>query len=349
MADHKSLYVYSLSEAVRNNEKDLWRESYKENCDCARAIEKAIADNYRDNILNDCVQPIIGKYGFNRVNWVLANTVKQKKDDGRFSEDNKKWAKGFHIPHEDVNWHFSVESHPCLTDDFINQARKAWQALGLFDRTHCISEKDSETDYTNRVLIVDPSVLKDEYKTPDDQLFLATGGFGCRPNSRGRKVFGRFLKDGEETHFYREDFIGVIDEKHLPQWAKEKLQTQNTDGKLTVVMVEPHKAPYAAEIDDELSALQKAVGGYIETVYNGDGTIIICNEESKLKGLEGNRRIHDGNSVIAGTFFVVGDDGENFRSLTDSETAKYMDRFAEPEDISQDEVESDMGITFYSM
>lgn len=119
--------------------------------------------------------------------------------------------------------------------------------------------------------------------------------------------------------------------------------------KLTVVMVEPHKAPYVTEIDDELSALQKAVGGYIETVYNGDGTIIVCNEEGKLKGLEGNRRIMDGASVIAGTFFIVGDDGENFRSLTESEAVKYMDKFAEPEDISQDEVEADMDITFISM
>lgn len=349
MSEYKSLYVYSLSKAVRNNERDLWRESYKENCDCARAIEKAIGENYLNNVLNDCVQPIIDKYGFNRVNWVLANTALQKKDDGRFSEDNKKWARGFHIPREDTNWHFSVESHPGLTNLFIGQARKAWQALGLLDRTHCVSERDGEIDYTNKVLVLDPSVLKDEYKTPDDQLFLAKGGFGCHPNSRGRKVFGQFLKDGEDTHFYREDFIGAINEEYLPDWAKEKLNMQNTDGKLTVVMVEPHKAPYVTKIDDELSSLQKAVGGYIETVYNGDGTIIVCNEEGKLKGLDGNRRIRDGASVIAGTFFVVGDDGENFRSLNESEVVRYMDRFKEPEDISQDEVETDMGIIFYSM
>ena len=118
---------------------------------------------------------------------------------------------------------------------------------------------------------------------------------------------------------------------------------------LTVVMVEPHKAPYVAEVDDELSALQKAVGGYIEVVGNGDGTLIICNEEGKFHGLEGNRRIRDGSSIIAGTFFVVGDDGENFRSLTESEVTRYMDRFKNPEDISPDEVESDMGITFISM
>lgn len=119
--------------------------------------------------------------------------------------------------------------------------------------------------------------------------------------------------------------------------------------KLTVVMVEPHKTPYVTEIADELSALQKAVGGYIEVVGNGDGTLIICNEEGKLIGLEGNRRIRDGMSIIAGTFFVVGDDGENFRSLTESEVKRYMDRFKNPEDIDQDEVEADMGITFYSM
>ena len=223
MSEHKPLYVYSLSQAVRSNEGDLWRESYKENCDCARAIEKIINENYRDNVLNDCVQPIIEKYGFNRVNWVLANTVKQNKEDGRLSEENKKWARGFHIPIEDVNWHFTVESHPGLTNLFINDARRAWQELGLFDRAHCVSEKNSETDYTDKVLILDPSVLKDAYKTPDDQLFLAKGGFGCHPNSRGRKVFGQFLKDGEDTHFYREDFIGVVKDEYLPDWAKEQL------------------------------------------------------------------------------------------------------------------------------
>ena len=118
---------------------------------------------------------------------------------------------------------------------------------------------------------------------------------------------------------------------------------------LKVVMVDPHKAPYVTEIEDELSALQRAVGGYIEVVGNGDGTLIVCNEEGKLEGLEGNRRIHDGMSIIAGTFFVVGEDGENFRSLTESEVTRYMDRFKNPDDIGQDEVESDMGITFYSM
>ena len=56
MSKHKPLYFWSLEEAVRNNESNLWRESYNENCDCARAIEKAIngAYDYKNAHLNDC-------------------------------------------------------------------------------------------------------------------------------------------------------------------------------------------------------------------------------------------------------------------------------------------------------
>lgn len=48
MQNYKPLYLWSLEEAIRNNEKDLWRESYKENCDCARTIEKAIMKMQRN-------------------------------------------------------------------------------------------------------------------------------------------------------------------------------------------------------------------------------------------------------------------------------------------------------------
>ena len=117
---------------------------------------------------------------------------------------------------------------------------------------------------------------------------------------------------------------------------------------MRIVYVEPHKAPYTAEIEKSLAAEQKAVGGLIEVIYNGDGTLIVCNDEGKLMGMDGNRRIGDGFSIIAGPFFVVGNDGENFRSLTESEVTKYMNVFAEIEEIGQDEVESDMGFTFYT-
>lgn len=224
MYEHKPLYTLSLTEAVRNNERDLWRESYKENCDCARTIEKAIAAayEYEKSRLNDCAEPIIKQFGFNRVNWVLANTVKMKNYDGRFSQKNKKWAEQWHIPQDDVRWHFCVESHPCLTDIFIDQTQKLWNNLGLFERQHCVSEDDGQIDYEGKVVVIDPCILKDEYKTPDDQLFYVSGGFGAHPSARGRKVFGEFLKDGEKTHYYREDILGVLKDEYIPEWAQDK-------------------------------------------------------------------------------------------------------------------------------
>ena len=61
------------------------------------------------------------------------------------------------------------------------------------------------------------------YKSPDYQMFLASGGFGCSPTARGRRVYGQFIKDNEQTSFYRQDFLGVLKNEYLPDWAREKL------------------------------------------------------------------------------------------------------------------------------
>lgn len=222
MAEHKDLYRWSRKEAARSGEIDLWLESFRENCACARAIENAISQYYKENCLNpegakDCIK----QFGFDRVNWVLANTVQEGKDDGRYHRENKEWAKGFNIPNEkdSFNYQFAVTSHPALVDLFIDQARQEWQKLGLYDRSHCY---DENMDFTGKVVIISPRSLKDEYKTPDDQLFFASSGFGCRPDAIGTKVFGHYLKDGEQSCLRRAEIIGVIKIELLPDWAQEK-------------------------------------------------------------------------------------------------------------------------------
>lgn len=133
---------------------------------------------------------------------------------------------------------------------------------------------------------------------------------------------------------------------------RERLCNATRGGKqmkedLRILMVEPHKAPYEASVPHELTAMQQTVGGLIEVVRNGDGTLLVCNEEGKLLGMEGNRRISG--DVLAGPFFVVGDAGETFRSLTEEELERYKKRFAEIEDISPQEVQAAMGFSFCAM
>lgn len=122
--------------------------------------------------------------------------------------------------------------------------------------------------------------------------------------------------------------------------------TQKPDNLMRVVYVEPHRAAYVAEIPQTLEAEQKAVCGYIEAIYNDDGTCLIGNEEAKLIGMEGNRHL-DWGGVIAGPFFVCGTTECEFRGLTDEETEKYLAKYATPETISEEEVVNDTGFIIY--
>lgn len=66
-------------------------------------------------------------------------------------------------------------------------------------------------------------------KLLSERLFLpvhiryAHDGFGCSPHAIGRSVRCTCLSDGEMTRWNRDEFVGVLDEKFLPDWAKESL------------------------------------------------------------------------------------------------------------------------------
>ena len=123
--------------------------------------------------------------------------------------------------------------------------------------------------------------------------------------------------------------------------------TQKPDDLMRVLYVEPSKAPYEAEIRNDLRSMQCAVcDGLIEPIFMDDGCVLVANEESKLRGMQGNRHL-DGGGVLAGPFFICGDAGEDFRSLTDDEVSRYMEKYAEPEDISDEETQADVGFTLY--
>ena len=113
------------------------------------------------------------------------------------------------------------------------------------------------------------------------------------------------------------------------------------------IKVRPGCPAAETEIDDSLNSLQRFVDGYIEITYPfDDDVIVIGNEEAKLLGMQGNRRING--EIYAGSLLLVGDDHEGgLRSLTDEETAKYLELFKEPEEISDDEVQNDIGFRFF--
>lgn len=102
--------------------------------------------------------------------------------------------------------------------------------------------------------------------------------------------------------------------------------------KITVLVVEPEKAPYIKEIDHNLESLQSEVSGRIEVcpAYDDD-VCFICNEEGKNIGLRLNRALMDEDGkisdIIAGTFLVAGLTEDSFGSLSDEFIIKYCEMF----------------------
>ena len=84
-----------------------------------------------------------------------------------------------------------------------------------------VSYKDS---IENKVVVVKGSILRPEFRHANHQLMLCTGGFGAQANARGRTCYCISLYYGRKTSFYRTDFLGVMDEKKLPEWAQKGLE-----------------------------------------------------------------------------------------------------------------------------
>lgn len=106
---------------------------------------------------------------------------------------------------------------------------------------------------------------------------------------------------------------------------------------MTVLIVEPGKVPRRAEIGEDLSAMQKVVGGLIQAVYPFEEPVaLICNEEGKLQNLPMNRFLMDENGVVCdlvvGTFVLCSApaDSENFESLSEEQITHYHEVFRNP-------------------
>lgn len=113
---------------------------------------------------------------------------------------------------------------------------------------------------------------------------------------------------------------------------------------IRVLKIEPGKEPYVKEIDNDYEASQREVEGLIDCLGFDDGCVVVLNDESKINGMEPNRRY--GNDIICGPFFICGDsrDGD-FTSLTDEQIEKYSKMFSEIEQFSGQEPELEPRMT----
>ncbi len=80
-----------------------------------------------------------------------------------------------------------------------------------------------------------------------------------------------------------------------------------------VLLKRPGEIPRSVNVSNSLEALQRNVGGYIETVTFASDCVIICNEEGRLLGMPYNCTICGLDFV--GEIIIAGVKGDEFTDI----------------------------------
>ena len=224
-------YRYSLETAKTEERVDRYNRSIEENQRCRDYVQDMetgfYANAYKDNCVDSdgsYTKSLIKQFGMERVLNMYAVTVRANRSDGRISDEIKEWAKNFNsgLRHnEDMRESLITQINPGIIDLLAKRAIKEFDSLNLFNAEHCDKE---QTNYEGKVVVVSHKQLKEEYWSPENQLWLAKGGFGCDPKKIGRAVFSVCLADNDESRWERHQILGVIKDEYLPDWAREKLE-----------------------------------------------------------------------------------------------------------------------------
>ena len=130
-------------------------------------------------------------------------------------------------------------------------------------------------------------------------------------------------------------------------------ECEDMDG-LRVLAILPGRTPVETRIIDDLEHWQRAIRGRGEDAFMeivcpvDDNVAIVYNKDSVPNGMAGNRRLYG--NMIAGPMYIVGDNGDgNFCDMTDEQVETYSNLFAEPEEISDEEVQETLRFPFFTM
>ena len=176
------------TEKAMQREKDKLDHLDRENC--KNAIERVIASDFDGTRLPaGTADKVISQFGQDRVELVLAYTILNKEHDGRFSEDNRAWAKAI-VPEPISNsWYMTVDSHPAVVNGFVNQVKRsrmrmlADYKLGDIDQEHkeqAVEPPGEPIEKTDEPLVAEDVenlvLIKKEYS---DAVRTTTYDFEC--------------------------------------------------------------------------------------------------------------------------------------------------------------------------
>ena len=272
MLEHNSVRAYppvykgTLEQAMGERDVDAYLDSRKLNLDCKKAIEESIRENFDGlHLKQDAAKEVVERFGEERMNFVMANTIRELSNDGRFSRQNKDWAERIEVPENisrgrNLNLDYVIESHPAVLDGFIDMARaeirmqRIEQAIGENEVTITAETRGYEAEGHNGTW---HTVAEKEYA--GEKFFL------MEHDEFGSDVAGIVVS--ENGQLVAEDLWNGFDAGAL-EAVSEYLQEKEGVVDNSVPEIESDELAY--KIDNTYFAIQKTEGGYDYTLYDVD-------------------------------------------------------------------------------
>lgn len=120
------LYLKTARYAREHGESEQYHRSHELNNACREEMDKAISENFDGMHLKEGFErELMERYGRERVEYLLATTVKENAWDGRYSRENRKWVESIPVSEsESERIACCLHSHPAVIDGLIRWIRR---------------------------------------------------------------------------------------------------------------------------------------------------------------------------------------------------------------------------------
>lgn len=289
-SEYPPVYMETWENAFEKKEVDAYLESRMLNISCKNAVEQAITENYNGKYLDsNGVFAVIEKFGVERVRYVLANTLQQRSNDGRFSRQNISWAEQIKIPEnitqgKNHNLDYVIESHSAVLNGFVDMARAEFRTRRVEQLLDEVEERMPEVELDELAYKINDkyfAIQKTEggydYTYYDENYRDIDGGIYEDDTVPITEVVqnlldeeGLSLNDAKEIDY--EELQSNIDDVHMQEYTKdaENYLDQNEIKKLAVDLdnFSYDYDPYV--YNDNVENKEEQVEKIIESIMNHD-------------------------------------------------------------------------------
>lgn len=222
------LYLQTAKYANEHYEMTAYRNSHNANEECKRAIDEAVRNNFDGMHLNEGFEnKLIDEYGMERVAFIVATTINERGWDGRYSRDNKEWAKTIPMSEsEDERRNCILNVHPAVLDAFVNRICKKMK-----EEEKALSKDETPEEVAKLIEFAASGDLK---KTKAYYAFIYERG----PNGTGS--YQAYVLEEGETEMYPM-FSDVIETEEDLEHKWNDLIKSKILAPMELVKCEPHE------------------------------------------------------------------------------------------------------------